>query len=173
MGWLNVALKFMGLAYLNKMQKTILYITSTLDEVYECAYSILKYLEVYNLKPPADHSLIVYTNYPDLLDAYGTFFNQFELRPIPENMSKQSIISEFKKNDAKNILYFNSDEYPVKEVDDQTKNVESYKGLQEFKILLKDFFGRYQEESIPNQVKLIRNINAKEIETEKNKFESL
>jgi len=173
MGWLNVALKFMGLAYLNNMQKTILYIASTLDEVYECAYSILKYLEVYNLKPPADHSLIVYTNYPDLLDAYGTFFNQFELRAIPKNMSKQSIISEFKKNDPKNILYFNSDEYPVKEVDDQTKNVESYRGLQEFKILLKDFFGRYQEESIPNQVKLIRNINAKEIETEKNKFESL
>ena len=173
MGWLNVALKFMGLAYLNNMQKTILYIASTLDEVYECAYSILKYLEVYNLKPPADHSLIVYTNYPDLLDAYGTFLNQFELRAIPENMSKQSIISEFKKNDAKNILYFNSDEYPVKEVDDQNKSVESYKGLQEFKILLKDFFGRNQEESIPNQVKLIRNINAKEIETEKNKFESL
>ena len=173
MGWLIVALKFMALAYLNNMQKTILYIASTLDEVYECAYSILKYLEVYNLKPPSDHSLIVYTNYPDLLDAYGSFFNQFELRPISEKMDKQSIISEFKQNDAKNILYFNSDEYPVKQVDDQTKNVESYKGFQEFKILLKDFFGRYQEESIPNQVKLIRNINAKQIETEKNKFESL
>lgn len=173
MGWLNVALKFMGLAYLNNMQKTILYIASTLDEVYECAYSILKYLEVYNLKPPSDHSLIVYTNYPELLDAYGSFFSQFELRPISENRDRQSIISEFKQNDAKDVVYFSSDEYPVKEVDDQTKNVESYKGLQEFKILLKDFFGRYQEESIPNQVKLIRNINAKEIETEKHKFESL
>ena len=166
-------IKFMGLAYLNNMQKTILYIASNLDEVYECSYSILKYLEVYNLKPPADHSLIVYTNYPDMLDAFGSFFNQFELRPIPENKDKQVIISEFKQDAAKNVLYFNPDEYPVKEVDDQIKSVESYKGLQEFKILLKDFFGRYQEESIPNQVKLIRNINAKEIETEKNKFESL
>jgi len=173
MGWLTVALKFMGLAYPNNMQKTILYIASTLDEVYECSYSILKYLEVYNLKPPSDHSLIVFTNYPDLLDAYGSFFNQFELRPISENQDKQSIISEFTQHDGKNVLYFKSDEYPVKAVDDQTKSVESYKGLQEFKILLKDFFGRYQEESIPNQVKLIRNINAKEIETEKNKFESL
>jgi len=166
-------IKIYELGYSITMHKTILYIASTLDEVYECAYSILKYLEVYNLKPPADHSLIVYTHYPDLLDAYGSFFHRFELRPIPENRDRQSILSDFKNDRADNVLYFNSNEYPVKEVDDQGKNVECYKGLQEFKILLKDFFGRYQEESIPNQVKLIRNINAKEIETEKNKFESL
>jgi len=155
------------------MQQTILYIAFTLDEVYECGYSILKYLEVYNLKPPSDHSMVVYTNYPDLLEAYGSFFNQFDLRPIPENRNKQSILSEFKQESGEKVLYFNSNEYPVKEVDDKTKGVESYKGLQEFKILLKDFFGRYQEESVPNQVKLLRNINAKDIEREKNKFENL
>jgi hypothetical protein len=154
------------------MPKTILYIAFTLDEVYECGYSILKYLEVYNLKPPADHSLIVYTNYPDLLEAYGSFFNRFELRPIAEKADRQTIISDFKKEAGENVLYFNSNEYPVKEVENNA-SLACYKGLQEFKILLKDFFGRYQEESVPNQVKLIRNINAKEIEREKNKFESL
>jgi len=154
------------------MRKSILYIASTLDEVYKCAYSILKYLEVYNLKPPLHHSLFVYTNYPDLLEAYGSFFSQFELRPIPREATKQSIVSDFKKDAGENILHFEPDTYPVKEVEDE-KSVACYKDLKEFKILLKDFFGRYQEESVPNQVKLIHNVDAKEIEKQKNSFERL
>ena len=154
------------------MRKSILYIVVSLDEVYECAYSILKYLEVYNLKPPAGHSLVVYTSYPDLLEAYGSFFNQFELRPLPEKADKQLIITEFKKETGENVLYLDSNAYPVKQVDDN-KSIECYGNLKEFKILLKDFFGRYQEESVPNQLKLIHNIDAKEIEKQKNNFERL
>src|SRR4029079_2511496 len=154
------------------MRKSILYIAFSLDEVYECAYSILKYLEIYNLKPPANHSLIIYTDYPDLLEAYCTLFNQFELRSVPENADKQSIISEFKKDGGENILYLDSNAYPVKQVDDD-KSIERYKNLKEFKYLLRDFFGRYQEESVPNQVKLIHNVDAKEIEKQKNNFERL
>ena len=154
------------------MQKSILYITVSLDEVYECAYSILKYLEVYNLKPPVDHSLTIYTNYPELLEAYGSFFNRFELRSIPPNADKQMIIEEFRKEVGENVLYLDCNTYPVKQVDDD-KSIECYKNLKEFKILLKHFFGRYQEESVPNQVKLIHNIDAKKIEKEKNSFENL
>jgi hypothetical protein len=154
------------------MQKIILYIAFSLDEVYECAYSILKYLEVYNLKPPAGHSLVVYTNYPDLLEAYGSFFNRFELRPVPEKSNKEFILSEFKKEEGETVLHLNSNMYPVKQVDDN-KSIECYKNLKEFKILLKDFLGRYQEESVPNQVKLIHNIDAKKIEKQKIEFENL
>lgn len=154
------------------MQKSILYIAGSLDEVYECAYSILKYLEVYNLKPPIGHSLIIYTNYPELLEAYGSFLNQFELRPLSSNADKQILIEEFKKEAGENIWYFDSNTYPVKQVEDD-KSMECYKNLKEFRILLKDFFGRYQEESVPNQIKLIHNIDAKEIEREKNSFEKL
>ncbi|MGZ3937305.1 MAG: hypothetical protein ACXVLT_01035 [Flavisolibacter sp.] len=154
------------------MQKSILYIAASTDEAYECAYSILKYLEVYNLKPPTDHSLVLYTNFPHLLEAYGTFFNRFQLRPIPANMDKQSIISEFEKEAGGNVLYFTSNEYPVTDVN-SLESVQSYKGLQEFRVLLKDFFKRYQEESVPNQVKLIRNVDPKRIEKEKKRFETL
>jgi hypothetical protein len=154
------------------MRKTILYIAVSLDEVYECAYSILKYLEVYNLKPPADHSLVVYTDYPDLLEAYGSFFNQFQLRAIPANTDKASIIAQFKEEAGENVLYLDSNKYLVKQVDDD-KSIECYKNLKEFKLLLKDFLGRYQEESVPNQVKLIHNIDAKEIEKRKIEFERL
>ena len=90
------------------MRKTILYIVVSLDEVYECAYSILKYLEVYNLKPPIDHSLIVYTNYPDILEAYGSFFHQFQLRPLPANAIKQSMIEQFKNEAGEDVLYFDT-----------------------------------------------------------------
>ena len=154
------------------MQKSILYIASSINEVYECAYSILKYLEVYNLKPPTDHSLVIYTNYPELLEAYGSFFNRFELRSLPANADTQNIISDFKKEAGNSVLYLDSNTYPVKQVED-VSGMESFKNLKEFGILLKDFFGRYQEESVPNQVKLIHNVNAKEIEKQKNSFEKL
>lgn len=154
------------------MQKSILYIAVSLDEVYECAYSILKYLEVYNLKPPIDHTLVVYTNYPDLLEAYGSFFHRFELRPLPANTDKQTIIDQFKKETGEEVLHFDTNTYPVKQVDDD-KSFASYENLKEFKLLLKDFLGRYQEESVPNQVKLIHNLDAREIEKQKNEFERL
>lgn len=154
------------------MQKSILYIASSVNEVYECAYSILKYLEVYNLKPPTGHSLVIYTNYPELLEAYGSFFNRFELRSLPANVDKQTIISDFKKEAGDSVLYLDSNTYPIKQVED-VSGMESFKNLKEFGILLKDFFGRYQEESVPNQVKLIHNVNAKEIEKQKNNFEKL
>jgi hypothetical protein len=154
------------------MRKIILYIAVSLDEVYECAYSILKYLEVYNLKPPVDHSLTIYTNYPEMLEAYGSFFNQFELRPLPANADKQSILEQFKKNTGEDIYYISSNSYPIKQIDDET-SIQSYNDLKEFKVLLKGFFGRYQEESVPNQVKLIHNVDAKEIEIQKKKFNDL
>src|SRR5689334_13685948 len=99
------------------MRKFILYIAHSLDEVYECAYSILKYLEVYNLKPPMDHALIIYTPYPDMLEAYGSFFNQFELRSIPANSSKESIINQVKQEAGDQLLYLDANTYPVKKID--------------------------------------------------------
>lgn len=152
------------------MRNYLLYIAATLDEVYECAYSILKYLEVYNLKPA--HGLVVYTNHPDLLEAYGSFFYDYELRPLPANADKDSIVNEFPRQKNGNVLYMDPGSYPVNKLDAEADgNIRSYKDLKEFKFLLKDFFGRYQEESVPNQVKLIHTIDAGKIEAEKKEFE--
>lgn len=174
MGRIKLALKFISytIIFISIMRKYILYITSSLNEAYECAYSILKYLEVYNLNPPAEHALVIYTDYPIVLEAYGSFFNQFELRPVPETTDKQTIISSFKEEVGGNVLYFDSNSYPINTMD-RDESIERYQNLKEFPILLKDFFRRYQEESVPNQVKLIHNIDAKEIEQQKKKFESL
>lgn len=154
------------------MRKYILYIASSLNEVYECAYSILKYLEVYNLKPPSEHALFIYCNYPELLEAYGSFFNRFEMRSIPLNTTTENIVGDFKKEVGENVFHFHPNTYPVNTIDTE-KSVECYKNLKEFAVLLKDFFGRYQEESVPNQVKLIHNVDAKKIEQQKIKYENL
>lgn len=163
------------------MRKTILYIAFTLDEVYECAYSILKYLEVYNMKPPTDHSLVIYTNYPDLLEAYGSIFHEFQLRPVPKDATKEKMVQAFSTEVNGKFLHIENNTYPINKFDDSFANdsqdydqsITSYRDLKEFKILLRDFFGRYQEESITNQVKLLHNVDAKKIEKQKTEFDRL
>jgi hypothetical protein len=161
------------------MQQTIVYITSSLDQIYECAYSILKYLDVYNLKPPTDHKLVIFTNHPELLEVYGTFFNEFELRPIPPNEDRESILQQVKASSTGPVHFLESNTYPVKKLETNASGtvadgaIQCYNDLREFRILLKDFFGRYQEESVPNQVKLLHNIDAKKIEEHKKQFERL
>ena len=156
------------------MRNHVLYIAASLDEVYKTAYSILKYLEVYNLKPPADHKLVVYTNHPDLLEVYGSFFSDYELRPLSPVADKKAIVKQFTQETEGQVLYMDANSYPVNKLEEEpNRNIRNYEDLKEFKILLKDFFGRYQEESVPNQVKLIHNVDAKKIEKDKKEFERL
>ena len=199
------------------MQNYILYFASSQDEHYECCYSLLKYLDLYNLKPPKEHSVVLYSNNPALLEAYGSYFNSFELKELKGDL--KSIFDQYKGN----IIYLPSNAYPVKELEtlfaamgraaiykgkdpvpqpepnDQqlpviafnnlnqdinfilrssnTQNINEfvaqYDDLKEFRQLLRDFFKKYQEESVPNQVKLMHSIDAMQIQEEKNKFKNL
>jgi hypothetical protein len=162
------------------MQHYLLYIPVSKDEAYECAYSILKYLEAYNLKPPPDHELVIYTSYPQLLEAYGSFFNHFQLYAVTgESISKEIIKSNFKQNHNGPVLYLETNSYPVNKIDSLFSEnpagnnpLETYE-LKEFRVLLRHFFERYQEESVPNQVKLAHAIDAKKIQEQKRKFRQL
>jgi hypothetical protein len=51
--------------------------------------------------------------------------------------------------------------------------IEHYRDMKEFRSLLKTFFLRNQEESIPNLVKLVHHLDAATIRQYKNKFEAL
>ena len=216
------------------MRNYILYKAFSADEIFECSYSLLKYLDVYNLKSPASHSLIIYTNDPASLEAYGSFFTNFELRDFygsakdEQKKLKLNIIKEFCELNEGNILYLDTNVYPVNELEtifsllqegaifmnqnlgtnnnlssslesdlsvlglntnakqifdtgiNGLKNVKStegvfanYEDLKEFNILLRKFFHKYQEESIPNQVKLMHHINAKQIQDQKKQFQKL
>jgi hypothetical protein len=203
------------------MPNRIIYCLASVDEIYECSYSLLKYLDVYNLKPPVDHGLLIYTNKPALLEAYGAYFNDFDLRefnPAPESVAKLEQVRKIVAEEKGNILYMPSNSYFVKELGNlfmsiaqgtiftgkkstevnaipvlgfnserqnlqstlDAKNakstqgfIEQYDDLKEFRKLLKDFFRKYQEESIPNQVKLMHSIDAAKMQDEKNKFKQL
>jgi hypothetical protein len=161
------------------MLQTIVYFAYSVDETYECAYSILKYLDVYNLKPPASHRLVIYTGHPEILEAYGSFFSGFELKPLIQTADRITTLDKLKGPGP--VLCLEPNAYLVKELDEavpgaNNKNDEAirrYDDLKEFRILLRNFFGRYQEESVPNQIKLIHHIDAKKIEEQKKQFEQL
>ena len=105
------------------MHNYILYKAFSPDEIYECSYSLLKYLDIYNLKSPANHSLVIYTNDPASLEAYGSFFSNFELRDLygtikdRQNQVKLNIIKEFCEQNEGNILYLDTNVYPVIELE--------------------------------------------------------
>ena len=205
------------------MPNYIIYFAHSIEEIHECAYSLLKYLDAYNLKPPAQHSLVVHTSKPALLESYCAFFNQFQFLEGGED-KKQRLdqVLQFSSRNQGNFLYLDTMTYPLKTLDtlfagighgtvysgshkapgqvaqtisylginDQTKasaatllqrgNAKSaqgvigqYEELKEFRQLLKHFFQRHQEESIPNQVKLLHHIDAEQIQHKKHQFRQL
>jgi hypothetical protein len=72
------------------MQHSILYLAyGPAAYINECRYSLLKYLEVYKLKPPASVNLIVYTDQPALFEAFTPFFHHFEMKEISQTLVKE------------------------------------------------------------------------------------
>jgi hypothetical protein len=185
--------------------------------VHGSAYSILKYLEQYNLQPPADHTLEIHTTQPASLEMYGSLFSSFNLRETSEQISA-GYLEKLASESGGPVLYLSANAYPVKMLEpvfarlekgemytirQQTGNgdglrsneVALFKGQsslypalsgmdlseffvlydpsQEFSRLLQYFFKRYQEESVPNQVKLIHHIDARTIEREKKQYDQL
>jgi hypothetical protein len=254
------------------MQNYLIYRANTLDEIYECSYSLLKYLTVYNLKPPADHKVVIYTNQPALLENYSPFFNNYELKDVQDlNTSRLGLIRNFFKEQEGNALYLDTNTYCIAplepifsdiakgtayvltwnptaapktaekslrfiQIGDNTfpfipeelhkwndsviginsssKNflsniisqsqqqtvqlpmatvekwifhhklqevnvrtaeraIAQYDDLKEFRNLLRKFFTKYQEESVPNQLKLIHHIDAALIQQQKKAFDQL
>src|SRR5688572_1212391 len=102
------------------MTNLIIYHTTTQDEINECSYSLLKYLDVYNLKPPADHKVIVYTNKPAMLESFGSYCSGFELRDTEVSNddfdAKYEVIRRVSGEQSGNILYLASTAYPVKDM---------------------------------------------------------
>ena len=200
------------------MSNTIIYQASTIEQVHRCAYSILKYLSVYNLKPPADHSLMIYTHHEASLELYGSFFNRFSLRPDLPRAMDESLFQEIVKAQKENVLFLSSNSYPIRSLEpmfgmigqgkifeghrssregklapvqltllgrndqvegsafshSKTETAEEYIAhyypYPEFDAWLRYFFKRYQEESVPNQVKLLQHIDARTIASDRNRF---
>ena len=202
------------------MPDILLYQAETPDETNAAAYALLKYLGTCNLKPPATTRLIIYTDQPALVEAYGAFFHQYEFR-TPQGAGKTATLQECCATTKGNLIYFGGASYPVQPLEpvfaaiekgafyadvkqyrqdqqmvseivllgintniqeltlplpSKTNTIafaEQYDDVKDFHILLRTFFRKYGEESIPNLVKLAAAIDINKIREQKSRYEQL
>lgn len=109
-------------------QNYLLYRATTPGQLNECRYSLLKYLAVYNLKPPADIEVIIHTDEPAVFESYATFFSRFEMKPS-STASRLELLQTLLKDGA-SILHLDTDTYPTEPVE------ELFKWLQDKRVFL-------------------------------------
>lgn len=83
------------------------------QRIYQCQYALLQYLAIYNLKPPADTGVVLYTTRPSEFDAYTSFFPSFTMRQAPET-PKAALLQQTLQEHNGNIIYCDTDVYPIK-----------------------------------------------------------
>lgn len=98
------------------MPNQLFFLANTNQQVAGCRYFLLKYLAVYNLKPPASTTVIVYTNEPVAFEGFTSFFPNFQmpgLQRLPGNATKTAILHHHFLHNEKPALYCNADTYPL------------------------------------------------------------
>lgn len=198
------------------MPDYLVYHAAAPEDIHQCAYALLKHLDIYNLKPPPAQQVVIYTTNPAALDAYGTFYNRFDLIEINPEKTATDCLRSFCESHQGPALFMGGSSYPVSELepmfdeirggrvyadhqdptgvammgflaeaaDSPRKAMEApyrkadgylaqYPGLKEFARLLRYFFDRYQEESVPNQVKLMHPVDPIAIQKQKEDFLNL
>lgn len=152
------------------MSNFILYAPASQRELYQCCFSLLKLLEVYNLKPPPGLVPAVCTGQPALVEGFTTFFDDFRiLDPCNEAMLEG----------AGKVIRPLPDEYPVGPVDALFSGAPSapvlatYRDIPHFPELLEALLRKYQEESIPNQVKRVHALPIARIREESRRYAGL
>lgn len=56
--------------------------SQSMDKVNSCRYALLKYLEVYNLKPPGGIGVFIYTDQPAFFESFMPYFHGFSIKEI-------------------------------------------------------------------------------------------
>ena len=110
------------------------------DEGYinECRFALLKYLSVYNLKPPAHTTPVVYTDRPQLFEIFLPFFAQFEIKEITTaqikewqgsvnyiHRAKPMVIKSFFEHFDGRLLFMDTDTYITEPIDSLWQHVDN------------------------------------------------
>jgi hypothetical protein len=108
-----------------------------IDFINECRYSLLKYLQVYNLKPPAKTGIFIYTDQSHLFSDYLPFFQQLEFIPLTTSTVKQwqgrnnfvhrfkiEMMADFLTHFDGNLLYCDTDTYATTALEDLFGDIE-------------------------------------------------
>lgn len=113
------------------MRNHILYLAhSNLGYINECRFSLLKFLSIYNLKPPVHTAMVIYTDKPQLFEMFIPFFPSFTIEQIlPEQIkewqgsinyihrAKPMVIKSFFKHFEGAVLFMDTDTYITAPID--------------------------------------------------------
>lgn len=120
------------------MQNAILYQAyGGMDFINECRYSLLKYLQVYNLRPPGNTGIFVYTDQPHAFSDFLPFISKLQCIPVNEASIKQwkgrldfvhrfkiEMIRDFFDRFHGNVLYCDTDTYATAPLEEIFKDIE-------------------------------------------------
>lgn len=99
------------------MPNHLLFHAYTKQQVAECRYFLLKYLSLYNLKPPAGTAIIIYTDQPVAFEGFTNFFRQFQMLDALRNTSGSStnvaVLQQAFLQASGNMLYCDTATYPL------------------------------------------------------------
>lgn len=109
-----------------------------IDNINKCRYAILKYLDVYNLNPPPDVAIFLYTDQPAYFESFIPFFSQFGIKEVSMAQRKEwagekghnervtmQILAEVSTHFHGNILYLQNNCYFTKPVESIFSEIES------------------------------------------------
>jgi hypothetical protein len=104
----------------------------------ECRFSLLKYLLVYNLKPPPETAIVIYTDKPALFEYFIPFFKAFYLEEITPaivkgweegtgyvHRAKPKMIQDFFTKYKGNLIFFDTDTYITEPIEPLWKGIEN------------------------------------------------
>jgi hypothetical protein len=109
-----------------------------IDNINKCRYAILKYLDVYNLNPPSDIAIFLYTDQPAYFESFIPYFNQFGIKELSQAQAKEwsgekgyrgrirmQILAEVNSHFHGNILFLNDNCYPNAPVEGIFSDIEA------------------------------------------------
>ncbi len=104
----------------------------------ECRFSLLKFLQVYNLRPPLNLGVIIYTDKPQAFEAFIPFFKSFVLEPVNDALlnswiagtgyvhrAKTKMIQDALAKNPGNLIFFDTDTYLIAPVDDVWNEIDA------------------------------------------------
>jgi len=121
------------------MQNYLLYQAyGGISHINECRFSLLRYLSVYNLHPPAHTAVTIYTDEPARFELFSSYFPLFEMRSVsqPEidkwrgehgftHRVKIEILNDFFNKYQGNVLYCDTDTYAVQPLEPLFADIEN------------------------------------------------
>lgn len=111
------------------MPNLLLFQAYTSQQVAGCRYFLLKYLAIYNLKPPAQTTVVIYTNEPEAFEGFTNFFPHFQMPELlwdtsVQALTKTRLLQQTFLQTGGNVLYCDAATYPLQPLESVFADIE-------------------------------------------------